>query len=93
MTGEALLARRKSLVVGALLLAAGGLSAVREMPRRLEPTVDPALAAVEATLPGVSAGELEEVLTIRIEEALLELPAVRGVRGRTRDGAALLTDR
>ncbi len=91
MTGETLLARRKSLVVGALLLAAGGLFAAREMPRRLEPTVDPALAAVEATLPGVSARELEEVLTVRIEEALLELPAVRGVRGRTRDGAALLT--
>lgn len=90
MTAEGLLGRRKSFVVCALLLALFGAWAYREMPRRLEPEVDVAIAVVEARLPGVSSRELEQVLTRRIEEALDEVSAVRGLRSRTRDGAALV---
>jgi len=85
------MARRSALFVAVLALALAGLHAYRLLPRRLEPVVPSSVGLVEARLPGVSAAELERVLTEPVEAALLSLPDVLDCRSETRDGVVLLS--
>jgi multidrug efflux pump subunit AcrB len=84
------MARRSALFVAVLALAVAGLHAYGLLPRRLEPAVPSNVGLVEARLPGVSAAELERVLTEPVEAALLRLPDVIDCRSETRDGVVLL---
>ena len=84
------MARRAALFVAVLALALAGAYAYQLLPRRLEPVVPSEFGLVESRLPGVSAAELERVLTEPIEQALLRLPEVLDCRSETRDGVVLI---
>ncbi len=72
------------------MLSLAGVHAYQLLPRRLEPLVLSSFGLVEARLPGVSAAELERVLTEPVEAALMALPDVLECRSETRDGVVLI---
>ena len=74
-----------------LAIGCAGYHALGLLDRRLEPQVPSSFAAIEARLPGVSAAELELVLTRPIERELLRLPAVLDSWAETRDGLVFIT--
>ncbi|MFT7464671.1 MAG: multidrug efflux pump [Pseudohongiellaceae bacterium] len=84
------MARRNALFVAVLSLALAGGYAYQLLPRRLEPVVPSFYGVVELSLPGVSAAELEKVLTVPVEDGLMSLPDVLDCSSETRDGLVLI---
>ncbi len=84
-------AHRSALWLAVLALGWAGFHALGLLDRRLEPVVPSTYGAIEARLAGVSAAELEQVLTVPIERELLQLPAVLDCWAETRDGLVLLS--
>ncbi len=84
------MANRSALFIAVLALGLAGWHALGLLDRRLEPLVPSAYGIVEMRLPGVSAAELERVLTVPLERELLRLPIVLDSWTETRDGLVLI---
>jgi multidrug efflux pump subunit AcrB len=85
------MAPRGALFVAVLAVGLAGYHALQRLDRRLEPQVPSPYGAVEVRLPGVSAAELERVLSVPLERELLRLPAVLDSWAETRDGLVLIS--
>jgi len=72
-------------------VAALGLSAFLEIPRREDPTLILPSAVVLAVFPGASAVEIERLVVRPIEDAIKELDDVRKMRAVVKDGVVVLT--
>lgn len=77
-----------TLVVFALL-AALGASAFLSIPRTEDPQLDPPTFIVNAVLPGATPGEVEELVSKPIENAVYRLDSIREVRSQSRDGLSV----
>jgi len=76
------------LAVAGLLL---GLLAVLVTPREEEPQIDVTMANVFVPFPGAPAGDVENLVSFPLEQALSEIEGVKHVHSTSRPGAAVIT--
>ncbi|OVE82374.1 hypothetical protein BVY04_01220, partial [bacterium M21] len=70
----------------ALLLVGAGIYAYFSIPRTLEPDTTFPYASIEAKLPGVTAEELEKMVTLPVEQKLRQIGDVVNFHSSTYDG-------
>ncbi len=80
------LGRWQFTLVGIALIAALGLAAFSAIPRTEDPQLDPPTFVINAVLPGATPGDVEQLVTKPIENAVYTLDAIREVRSRSSDG-------
>jgi len=88
---ELLLRRPVATVLGALLLALGGVVAVRSMPVDLFPDLNYPLINVITHYPAGTAEDVEQLITRPIENAMLGFNALRRVRSVSAPGFSQVT--
>jgi len=70
-----------------------GLFAILVTPREEDPQIDVTMAEVFTSLPGASAREVEELVTIPLEQVLARVQGIKHVYSVSRPGRALVTVR
>lgn len=79
-----------------LLLAASlaaGLTALMVTPREEDPQISVPLADIIVSMPGASAAEVENLVTINLEKRLWEMEGVKHIYSISRQGMAMVTVR
>jgi multidrug efflux pump subunit AcrB len=77
-------------LVVTLLFAALGLNAFLSIPRAEDPTFDAPFFTVISIAPGMETGEVEKLITDRIEDAFNELDDVEEIRSTTTNGVSVV---
>jgi len=75
-----------AVVVGMILTALFGFLALIRIPIQLNPTIESPYITVETLYPGASAQEVEQEITLRLEEKLASVEDLRELRSTSREG-------
>src|SRR5258708_2757409 len=78
------------LVLAGLLLA-GGMATVHEAPWDVFPEFAPPQIVVQTTAPGLSAEQVEQLVTVPIEALVNGVPAMRILRSSSAPGLSVVT--
>lgn len=79
------------VILGALLLAAGGLFAVTRLPVDAVPDVTNVQVQVMTTAPALGPLEIEQAVTVPVESAMSGLPRVEEIRSVSQFGLSVVT--
>ena len=82
---------RGAVVVGALLLVAAGTWSFATIDLEAFPELTPNQVLVMTSAPGLSAAEVENLVSYPMETALLGLPGAEGVRSISKPGVSVVT--
>lgn len=77
-----------AVVVGMILVFLFGYLAFTRIPIQLNPTIDSPYITVETLYPGASATEVEQEITMRLEEKLAAVENLRELRSTSREGVS-----
>ncbi|HEY4031642.1 MAG TPA: efflux RND transporter permease subunit [Caulobacteraceae bacterium] len=79
------------VVLAGLVLTAGGLWWVRDLPVEVFPALTPAQTVVQAEAPGLVAEQVEQLVTRPIENVLGGVPGVARIRSESVQGLSVVT--
>lgn len=82
--------RPKLTIVGMILFILLGGVSLTNLPLQLFPEIDPPVAAVVTSYPGASPEEVEESVTIPLEEQLSTMPGLNNITSTSEEGSALI---
>ncbi len=77
------------LLIGLILVA--GLSSYQVLPRMEDPLLTPRFAQVYTRLEGADAGQVEALVTEKLEDKLLEVEEIKEIRSFSRTGISSIT--
>jgi Cu/Ag efflux pump CusA len=77
---------RSVVLAGAAILFLLGLYRLRDAPVNVLPELSPTLVEIQTEAPGLSAGEVEDLITVNTEELLAGTPWVKTIRSKSVPG-------
>ncbi len=80
---ETALRLRIAVVAAAILLVAGGISLIPKMPLDVFPEFAPPYIEIQTEAPGLSAEEVENLITFPLEGALVGTPGLQTIRSKS----------
>ncbi len=88
---HAILSNTRLLILSAVLILVGGLSAISTLPRAEDPLISNRNASVTTLYPVASALQVEALITEPLEQAFLQLKEIKTISSTSRAGVSVVT--